>query len=204
MSYTLYAAKGCGSAIVELALLKLNQPYRIEWVEWGKFADSPLAKVNPLLQVPTLQAGDQILSESLGICTWLNTRHSGHLIPDAQDPLFAAYQRWSVFLVASIYPTFFYGDHPERWVKHQESQNELRKETNRIREEMWLQVEAAARGPQFFLGEKESLIDSYIAVMVHWRPRRAWFTRNAPKLEAIATHIAKDQKLAPVFDQFKG
>jgi hypothetical protein len=35
MTYKLYAAQGCGSAIVEI----LGAPYTVEWLQWGKFGD---------------------------------------------------------------------------------------------------------------------------------------------------------------------
>ena len=36
------------------------------------------------------------------------------------------------------------------------------------------------------LGETPSALDLYVAVMSHWRPRRAWLAERCPKLHAIA------------------
>jgi GST-like protein len=203
MTYKLYAARGCGSAIVEIVLQRLGVPYTLEWLQWGKFGDENYQQVNPLLQVPTLQTGTQLISESLAICEWLNTQHKGKLIPSPDDPALARYLRWSVYLVAAIYPTFFYGDHPERWVSSEQSRKELRSSTDEARKKMWLQMEEAAQGDQYFLGAKESLIDAYIAIMLRWRPGRDWFQTNTPRLNSIAEQMAQDPKLSSVFAQFQ-
>lgn len=46
-------------------------------------------------------------------------------------------------------------------------------------------VEAEARAP-WFLGERLSALDIYIAAMTRWRPGRRWFAEHTPKLWAIA------------------
>jgi GST-like protein len=203
MNYTLYAARGCGSAIIEIVLKRLGVDYDVKWLEWGKFGEGSYETINPLLQVPTLQAGNQLISESLAICQWLNARHQGSLVPSAEDPSFTFYLRWSVFLVASIYPTFFYGDHPERWVSSEESRKELRASTDLARQRMWLQMEEAAQASPYFLGAKESLIDAYIAVMHAWRPGPQWFLESTPRLASIARRMEGDPRLASVFAQFR-
>ncbi|WOK36231.1 hypothetical protein [Sphingomonas sp. C3-2] len=43
-----------------------------------------------------------------------------------------------------------------------------------------------------------SALDLFVAVMVHWRPRRAWFAAHAPRLSAIADAVAADPLLGPV------
>jgi GST-like protein len=203
MTYKLYAARGCGSAIVEIVLLRLGVPYTLEWLQWGKFGEGNYQKVNPLLQVPTLQVGNELMSESLAICQWLNAKHKGRIIPAADDPTLSLYYRWSVYLVATIYPTFFYGDHPERWIKPEDARKELRTSTDEARKKMWLQMEEAAQSDRYFLGDKESLIDAYLAIMLRWRPGPDWFQTNTPRLHSIAEHMAQDPKLSSVFAQFQ-
>ena len=69
--------------------------------------------------------------------------------------------------------------------------------TDAQREGMWRQVEGACKGP-WFLGERLSAIDLYVWAMVRWRPRRAWFIAEAPKLEAIAAALDADPRMAEV------
>jgi GST-like protein len=99
--------------------------------------------------------------------------------------------------VASLYPTFTYGDDPSRYVSDEAAKKELRASTDAQREGMWRQVEGAAVGP-WFLGERLSAIDLYVWAMVRWRPRREWFTAEAPKLARIAAALDADPRMAGV------
>ena len=105
-----------------------------------------------------------------------------------------------MFLVAAVYPTFTYGDDTSKWVPNKEGAKELRESTNRHRENLWRQAEAAVRAP-WFLGEKMSALDLYVAPMTYWRPGRKWFAAHAPKLFAIAAKAAATPKGAAVLQR---
>jgi hypothetical protein len=112
----------------------------------GKIWRRELLAGQPTPPSGTHETGKELISESLAICQWLNTQHNGTLIPAADDPALFLYLRWSVYLVAAIYPTFFYGDHPERRVSSEQSRKELRSSTDEARKKMWLQMEESAKG----------------------------------------------------------
>ena len=99
--------------------------------------------------------------------------------------------------MAAVYPTFTYGDDAAKWVANEEGAKQLRESTNRHRENLWRQVEAKPRGP-WFLGERMSALDLYIAPMTYWRPGRKWFAANAPKLFAIAEKASATPRVADV------
>ena len=197
----LLGSKGCGSAIVESAFTLAGIPFDDEEVDYS--ADSPtrprLLSVNPLGQVPALVLPDgTVMTESLAIIHHMNDRAPGlGLIPPVGDASRDAFHRWSVFIVAAIYPTFTYGDDPKKWVPDEQGSKMLRESTNRHREALWKQLEAAA-GTPWFLGERMSALDLYLASMVYWRPGRKWFDASAPKLSAIAKRAAALDAVAPV------
>jgi len=80
-------------------------------------------------------------------------------------------------------------------VSGEAAKKELRASTDAQREGMWRQVEAAAVGP-WFLGETRTAIDLHVWAMVRWRPRRAWFEAETPKLAAIAAELDADPRMA--------
>ena len=188
--------RGCGSVIAEAALVLAGIPYDREEVDYT--VDSPardrLRALNPLVQVPTIVRPDgAVLTETAAIVL-----HVDELVPEAgllpapRDPLRADALRWLIFLVGAIYPTFTYGDEPEKWVG--EAGPALRAATHAHREALWRQVEAAAKGP-WFLGPRFSVLDVYVCAMTHWRPRRAWFAAHCPRLSAIALALDGDPRL---------
>jgi GST-like protein len=200
-SHLLLGSKGCGNAIVEAAFALAGVPLETEEVDYspGSPTRERLLSVNPLGQVPALILPDgRVLTESLAILHYLDDLEPGAaLIPPPGDRTRAAFYRWSVFLVAAIYPTFTYGDDPAKWVANAEGAKELRESTDRHREALWMQVEAAAAEP-WFLGERRSALDLYLAAMTRWRPGVLWFAKRTPKLAAIAKRAAALDAVAPV------
>jgi GST-like protein len=111
----------------------------------------------------------------------------------------AQFLRWLVFLVANVYPTFTYADEPKRFVPGNEEAAKLFEQTvQEYRKRLWLMVAPAAGAP-WFLGERFSALDIYVAVMTHWRPGRQWFEEHAPALAAIARRAAGLQVLDGVW-----
>jgi GST-like protein len=197
----LLGCKGCGNAIVESAFAAAAIPIDCEEVDYS--ADSPtrarLLAVNPLGQVPALVLPDgTVMTESLAIVHYVNDRApQAGLIPAPGDPARAEFYRWAVFIVAALYPTWTYGDEPAKWVGNEAGAKLLRESTDEHRKTLWKQMEAKALAP-WFLGERQSAIDLYLASMTHWRPGRKWFDANAPKLTAIAKRAAALPAVAPV------
>jgi len=197
----LLGCKGCGNAVVESALALSGLPYDYEEVDYS--AGSPtrarLLEVNPLGQVPALVLPDgSVMTESLAMIHYVNdVAPKAELIPAKGEAQRFTFYRWAVFIVATVYPTWTYGDEPAKWVEDTQGSKQLRESTNRHREALWRQVEEAVHGP-WFLGERMSALDLYVAVMTHWRPGRKWFAANTPKLLAIAERAAALPAVAPV------
>jgi GST-like protein len=197
----LLGCQGCGNAIVECAYALAGIDIDYEEVDYS--ADSPtrprLLQVNPLGQVPTLVLPDgTVMTESLAMIHAVNdVAPKAGLIPPPGDPLRPVFYRWAVFIVAAVYPTFTYGDDPKKWVADEAGSKMLRESTDAHRKSTWLQLEQVAGSP-WFLGDKRSALDLYVASMTRWRPGRKWFEANTPKLVAIAERASALEELKPV------
>jgi GST-like protein len=191
------ATKACGSALVEAALALAGIPYLREERDYSTpDGRAAIRALNPLGQVPTVVLPDgAVTSESAAIIMYIDELAPGAgLLPPPGDPLRREALRWLVFMVAAIYPTFTYGDDPSAWG----CGDELRRSTHEHRAKLWRQLEGVA-GQPWFLGERRSVLDVYIAVMTHWRPARAWFAETCPRLHAIATAVDRDPRLVDVW-----
>lgn len=189
--FTLYAAKGGGSMIVEAAFDLARIPCRTEWVDWSEVGpgSAVLGPLNPLGQVPTVVMPDgAVLTESAAmVLLAAELAPEAGLAPLPGDPARAAFLRWLMFVNAAVYPTFTFGDDPARWVEGDEdAAARLRRATDAHREKIlgWLDREVA--GAPWFLGERFSVLDLYVWTITLWRPGRAWFAAKAPRLSAIA------------------
>lgn len=199
--HLLLGCKGCGNAIVEAAFALAGVPLDYEEVDYsgGSPTRARLLEVNPLGQVPTLVLPDgRLMTESLAMIHYLDDlAPAAGLVPAAGEPGRVEFLRWSTYLVAALYPTYTYGDEPAKWVEDTQGAKQLRSSTDRHRQALWQQVEEVAGAP-FFLGERMSALDLYIAVMTHWRPGRKGFTANTPKVVAIAERTAATPQVAAV------
>ena len=204
MKPLLLGCKGCGNAIVESAFALADIGLDCEEVDYseGSLTRARLLEVNPLGQVPALVLPDgAVLTESLAILHYVNDRApAAGLIPPPGDPSRPAFYRWAVFLIAAVYPTYTYGDEPQKWVKNEAGARQLRESTNAHREALWRQVENEVKGP-WFLGERRSALDLYLGVMTRWRPGPAWFAKHTPKVAAIAKRAAALPAVAPVIER---
>lgn len=202
MSYRLYASPNCGSMIVEAAAALAGLPLEITDIPWEQTGwESPaLRALNPTGQLPTLILPDgRVITESAAILLHIaELAPEAGLAPATDDPRRAEFLRWLIFLVAAVYPTFTYGDRPERWLPGaEEAGPALTKANIAHRKKLYRTLEAAAGAP-WFLGKKLSLIDLYLWAMCRWRPREAWFAKNTPKLHAIAVKVDGLKEIKPV------
>lgn len=201
--YRLFGRAGWGSALIEAQLVWYGRPFEFEDVgDLFKSAEAreKASRVNPLAQVPALILPDgTLMTESAAITLLLadDAPLDRTLVPPASAPERAAFLRWLVFLVANIYPTFTIADDTTRWIAGEAPQKELRERFNDYRLRLWRQVEASLGDGPWFLGERFSALDIYVAVMTRWTPRRPWFAET-PKLNAIATRTDAVPELAPV------
>ena len=157
-----------------------------------------LLAANPLHQVPTLVLDDgTVLTESAAIVLWLDEQYpQAGLLPPRGSAERVHALRWMLYLVTTLYPTFSYGDFPQRYLADETAQRALVSGTKSRRREYWRQVDEAAMAP-WFCGAQPSMLDAYIALMSTWDPKRAWFTQNAPRLYAIAQRADELPQLAP-------
>ena len=134
----LYGVPAWGSAIVEAMLALVGEPYDfvdVEGFDHPGAAQDRLAAANPLRQVPTLVLDDgEVLTETAAIALWLADRHAG-LAPAPGTVEHRRFLRLLIWIVANVYPTFTYGDYPERWAPS--AQYELTDDTKVLRERLY-------------------------------------------------------------------
>ena len=188
-SYALFSVPGWGSALAEAMLALCSAPVAIEDVtgfDRPGAARDRLLRVNSLGQLPTLVLPDgTVMTESAAIALLLSEHYpQAGLAPAAGMSLRPNFLRRLIWIAANVYPTFTYGDYPERWVGA--DARSLKTATDTYRERLWREFESEVSEGSWALGTTFSALDVYVAVMTHWRPGRAWFAEQCPRLRAIA------------------
>jgi len=189
----LYGMPGWGSTIVEAQLVWYGAPFAFETTGdlfKDREAAAKLRPLNPLAQIPTLVLADgQVMTESAAITLHLADLYArAELVPAAGEPERAAFLRWLVFIAGNVYPTYTYADEPSRFVEDAAAAAAFRQAVDAYQKRLYGLLNDACAGP-FFLGERFSAIDIYIAVMTHWRPGRRWFEAEAGRLADTADRV---------------
>ena len=186
---TLYGRPRWGSALIEAQLVWYDMPF--DFVDVGDvFVDAEARRafepINPVGHVPALATPDHgVMTESAAITLYLaETLGRDDLVPGPGAPERARFLRWLVFLVANIYPTYTYGDMPERFVSDADAQKDFLRHVDAYTKKLYSILNSEAGSP-WFLGDRFSALDVYVTVMTRWRPGRAWFRDSAPALTAI-------------------
>jgi GST-like protein len=205
MTYKLFARAGWVSTLVEAQLAWYGLPFEIQEVDdlfQSAEARRRLVTVNPVAQVPTLVLpGGRVMTESAAITLHLaDVTGSGELVPPAGDPARPMFLRWLIFVVANVYPTFTYADDPSRFVQVESARQAFRDSVDLYAQRLWRIADEAAASP-WFLGERFSALDIYVATMTRWRPRRAWFAENCKALTAIAIKVDAEPRLQRVWER---
>lgn len=204
----LWGSLGCGSIIVEMALALAGLPHRVIDVPYqvpgpGREA---LLRLTPLGQVPVLVLpGGAVMTESAAILLHIaELAPAAALLPPLGDPSRPGALARLVQLGAAVYPTFTYGDFPDRWTLPGEAAARLTATTNAAREDYFRRWQGNWGGGPFALGDRISLLDLYLAAMTAWRPGPAWFAREAPALLAAAEATRAHPALAPIVARHGG
>lgn len=192
-TYELIGSRGCGSAIVEMALTLANVPYTLTDLPYLKPGPGRerLLRLNVTGQVPTLVLPDgEVMTESAAMILHLNdVAPAAGLAPPADSPERVRFWHLLMRLIGAVYPTFTYADDPPKWTTAGEPAELLRTRVHGRRAELWQEIDRHAGAPHV-LGRRFSALDLYVAVMIRWRPGMSWFEQYCPALHAAAGQAA--------------
>ncbi|MEO8385160.1 MAG: glutathione S-transferase family protein [Betaproteobacteria bacterium] len=198
----LYGSPGCGSAVAEVALQLAEQPYEYVqtsfWDQNEHFA--ALKKANPQAKVPTLVFDDgTVMTESAAILLFFAEKIPGFMPTDAMQR--AIFYRWMLFIPANIYAMFDIGDEPSRWVDGEKARQALKEQSVEKQKFFWGLIEQNLTPAPYALGGDMTALDVYIAMVSRWRPGRAWFNENCPKLAAAVALTEKHPVVTNVWEK---
>jgi GST-like protein len=205
--YTLYGAKGSGSAAIEAALGLCDAQWKLvttaSW-EPGEHFDE-LLRVNPLGLVPTLVLPDgSVMTESAAILMHLADAHpSSGLMPAGAAR--AQAQRGLVYIAAQCYAAIGIIDYPERWCTPCDD-----KTADRIRAGSRAKLHASwevfadtfpAQLPDrpFLSGSSIGALDLLAAVVSKWSGTRAHVAKARPAFHETLQRIDSHPRVAAVF-----
>lgn len=204
MSYILYGTRGSGSAAIEMALRACG----VAWTGFTAASWQPgtaieaLARVNPLVQIPTLQLPDgAVLTESAAILLHLAlTFPEAHLLPS--DPAKRAQAlRGLVFVAANCYAAIGVIDFPDRWTTAAEdaARNAVRNAAQQRLFHDWDVFADSFAAQPYLSGDVPGALDFLALVVSMWSKAREHISASRPALAAALQRIQEHERVQPVF-----
>jgi glutathione S-transferase len=110
---TFYTNPQSRSSIVHWMLEEIGCRYTVQVLEYDTSMKSPsYLAINPMGKVPAIQHGEQVVTETAAICTYLAEAFpSSGLLPPAAER--GAYYRWLFFIAGCLEPA--YVNHANGW-----------------------------------------------------------------------------------------
>jgi GST-like protein len=202
--YTLFGAKGSGSAAAEAALTLAAIEFRsINAATWvpGPGRDE-LARVNPLGQIPTLVLPDgSVLTESAAILIHLGLAHPGSGLLPADAAARAQIIRGLVYVAANCYAAIGLIDYPERWCADPDDKTNKRIKAGATQRLHYLWEVFADTYPArpFLGGAQPGALDLLAAVVSKWSGSRKHLATARPEFSALLARIEAEPRVAPIF-----
>lgn len=204
--YVLYTGRCSGAASVEVVMGALGLDVELrEAAPWtdpvGAYYEE-LKRVNPLAQLPTLVTpGGEILTESVAVLWTLLERHPSDWVPPASTRDRAACLRWMQFAASTMYTAVGIADYPERWTTAQDDASRAAVRSAAV-ERMklgWDIVAGAHAGGPFFLGERPTVCDVYLANLSKWWKMRDHLRAQRPAFCDVMERVDALPEVAPVW-----
>ena len=177
--YKLYTRPNSGGFVVEAALALAGVPF--DQIDVPKPPDPAFLDISPLNQVPVLTLPDgNSITESAAMCILLAERHpDAGLAPAVGSPARADFLRWMTFMSSVIYPAalrFFYA---HRYTADPGGLEAVKQAAVAEMDRGFAILEKALAGRDWLVGERLSVADIYLIMLVAWHPevekaRAAW------------------------------
>ncbi|MEI9422511.1 glutathione S-transferase family protein [Mesorhizobium sp. Cs1299R1N1] len=178
--YKLYTRPGSGGFVVEAALALIDAHFEQIDVPKTEASDPAFLAISPLNQVPVLTLPDgRSITESAAICILLAERHPrAGLAPAADEPARAEFLRWMAFMSSALYPAILRFYYAHRYTDA-EGTKAVKQAAVAEMDRGFAVVDAALRGRDWLAGDKMSVADIYLVMLVAWHPdidraRAAW------------------------------
>ena len=170
--YKLYTRPGSGGFVVEAALALAGAPFDQIDVPKKDPPDPAFLDISPLNQVPVLTLPDgSSITESAAICILLAERHpEAGLAPAAGSPARADFLRWMAFMSSALYPAILRFYYAHRYTADAEGVKAVKQAAVAEMDRGFAILDKALAGRDWLVGERLSVADIYLIMLVAWHP----------------------------------
>jgi glutathione S-transferase len=193
--YKLYTRPGSGGFVVEAALALANAPFEQIDVPKTEKPDPAFLDISPMNQVPVLTfPSGQSMTESAAICILLAERHpEAGLAPAVGSPDRADFLRWMAFMSSMLYPAILRLYYAHRYTSDADGKNAVKQAAIAEMDRGFAIVDAALDGRDWLVGDRMSLADIYLVMLVAWHPDIDKARKDWPNIERLWARLREHE-----------
>lgn len=189
--YKLYTRAGSGGFVVEAALEMAGAPFERINVVKGVAPDEQFGKISPLGQVPALvlpEGGS--MTESAAMCQLIAERYpNAELAPQPGAEGRADFLRWMTFLTSVMYPALLRIYYAPRYTTDPDGVEAVKAAALAEVDRGFGVVDEALRGKPWLAGERMSIADVYLLMLVCWHPEPRKAESAWPEIARISAML---------------
>jgi glutathione S-transferase len=189
--YTLYTRPGSGGFVTEAAFLLAGKAFEQIDVPKTDQPEASFLKVSPLNKVPALTLPDgSSMTESAAICILLAELHpEANLAPAVGSRDRAGFLRWMAFMTSAIYPAVLRFYYAHRYTTDQDGKKSVQQAAVAELDQEIAVVDAALGGRQWLVGDRLSIADVYLLMLISWHPEAARARASWPNVERVCAAL---------------
>jgi len=195
--YRLYTRPGSGGFVVEAALALAGASFEQINVPKTAEPDPAFLAISPLNQVPALilpEGGS--MTESAAICILLAERHPEmELAPAAGSPARADFLRWMAFMSSVTYPAMLRLYYAYRYTADPDGVKAVKQAAIAEMDRDFAILDTALKGRDWLAGERLSVADIYLVMLVAWHPDVEKAKVEWPEIERLWARLRSHQLL---------
>jgi glutathione S-transferase/GST-like protein len=201
--YKLFWAKSMGSMAPEVLFEEIGAEYEKIAVDIEKEENrsAEFLAVNPTGQIPALVLPDgTVMTESAAMVLHITDRHpEAKLAPPAGSPESARFQRWLVFMAATVYTTDQRLYYPERITTDTAGTGGIEAAARADMDRYFSLVNDALDPGPYLLGETYSAADVYLWMLSKWHPDEKQLFSGNPRIAKLVDLVEARPAVARVW-----
>jgi glutathione S-transferase len=191
MAIKLYYAPGACSLASHIALEEAGLPYETRKIDTaaGEQRSPEYLKINPRGRVPTLVVDGKVLTENVGILTYIAGGYpKANLWP--QDTWHQAQAVSTMaWLSNTVHPTFAHLFRPQRYTPDESAQQAIKTHAKTMYFDYLKEIDALLAGRPWAIGGRFTVVDGYLVVFYRWGNRAQLDVKSLPHYTKLVERV---------------
>ena len=191
MSLKLYYAPGACSLASHIALEETGLPYETQKMDLmaGDQRSEAYLRINPRGRVPTLVADGQILTENVGIMTYLGGGYPDAGIWPKKTWDQAKLVSTLAWLSNTVHPTYAHIVRTQRYVDDEGAQEAVKAKARTMFEGYLKEIDGLLEGHKWSIANQFTVADGYLLVFYRWANRQKMDVRALKNYTAVMDRV---------------